>query len=155
MAVPVEVAGDQAVQRRDLRNARERFKMISAIWLAEEYPAAKFRRCEPVGLREFVLAENFAERCTLILVPSWITFQHRWYRGSHIPKSSPRVEFVSFVVAFDQLIRTITFEITGEQKRRMRGIGAVLCVQPDVADCIVHSPVTIEICGGNRGPPTG
>ena len=62
VAVAVEIAGDDTLQRRDLREARQRFEAIGAVRLAEEHAAAKFRGGEALGGGQLVLAENFPER---------------------------------------------------------------------------------------------
>ena len=52
------------------------------------------------------------------------------------------------VVTFDELVRTIAFEVAGEQQGRMRGIGVVLGVQADVAGDVVEPAVAVEISAG-------
>ena len=66
VTITVEVPGDQALQRRDLGEARQRFKMECAVRLAEKNSAAQFRGGEALRFGQFVFAKNFSQGCARV-----------------------------------------------------------------------------------------
>ena len=60
VAVTVEIPGHDALQRRDLRDARQRLEPEGAVGLAEEHAATKFRRRKTPGLGQLLLPKNLA-----------------------------------------------------------------------------------------------
>ena len=155
VAVAVEIARDDPLQRRDLGELRQRGKAESPVRLAQEYPAPKFRGGVALGLRQFFVAENLTQGGSRIAVVAGKAFQHRGNGGAEILPGSPRIEPVAFIVGFDQLLGAIALEITGEQQRGMAGVGPVLGVQAEIAHDIIDPAIFVEIRRCDRRPPPG
>src|SRR5258708_3195900 len=145
MAIAIEIAGHDSLYRRDLRDPRQRLEAIGSIGLAEENPAAEFRGREALRPRESVLPEYFRERSPRIIVILRIAFQERRKHRSQVTQRAPGIEAVPLVVRFDELGGTVALEVTGEDQRRVGGVGMILRVQSHIADHVVGSAVTVEV----------
>ena len=91
-AVAVQVAGDESLERGNLRDPRQRLEPERAVGLAEERAAAKLRRREPPRCGEVRLAENFTERRAGIVVVPRVVLEHRGDHGAEVPAGAARVD---------------------------------------------------------------
>ena len=145
MAIAIEIAGHDSLHRRDLRDSRQRLEAVGAVGLAEEDAAAQLRRREALRFRQFVLAENLRERSPRIIVILRIAFQERRKHRSQVTQRAPGIEAVPLVVRFDELGGTVALEVTGEDQRRVGGVGMILRVQSHITDHVVGPAVTVEV----------
>ena len=90
MTIAVKIPGDHALQRRDLRDAGQRFESISAIVLAQKHPTPELRSGEAPGGRQPVLAQDLAERRPGIGVVSRKTLQHGMDGRAQVEPATPR-----------------------------------------------------------------
>ena len=155
-AVAVEVARHQALERGDLREARQRLKPVSSVGLAQEDPAAKLGRGKALGGGEPVLTHEFPQGGPGVKVVLGIAPQDRGNLEAQFLAGAPREQALALVIRLDQRgCAGAGGGDPGEDQRRVLRARAILRVQPDVADHVIRAAVAIEIRRGDRGPPAG